>query len=54
MTLFTQRHNFELAQYEGNDPPPANRNIVGRKMWCGALGRTLAFVLDHIAVGNNP
>jgi hypothetical protein len=43
-----------LEQYEGNDPPPANRNAVGRKMWWGVPDRTLAFVLDHIAVGNNP
>jgi hypothetical protein len=37
--FFTNHHNHELAQYEGNGPPPANR----RKLWWGVPGRTLAF-----------
>jgi hypothetical protein len=54
MTFFTNRRNHELARYEGNGPPPANKNTAGQKMWWSVPGRTLAFVLDHIAMGNNP
>jgi hypothetical protein len=53
-TFFTERRNQELVHYEGNGPPPANQNVAARKLWWGVPGRILAFVLDHIAVGNYP
>jgi hypothetical protein len=53
-TFFMERQNQELVHYEGNGPPPANQNIAARKLWWGVPGRILAFVLDHIAVGNYP
>jgi hypothetical protein len=46
--FFRQSRGFELAQCEGNATPR------GRKIWWGALGRTLSAVLDHIAMRNNP
>jgi hypothetical protein len=52
--FFTERRNHELAWFEGNGPPPANRNAAARKLWWGVPGRTLASVLDHIVVGNHP
>jgi hypothetical protein len=54
LSLIWPRRDFELVQYEGNPLPPANKNIARRKIWWGASSRTLAAVLDHIAVGNNP
>jgi hypothetical protein len=53
-TFFTERRNQELAHYEGNGPPPANRNVAAQKLWWGVPGRILAFVLDNIAMGNYP
>jgi hypothetical protein len=29
--FFTKRRNHELVRYEGNSPPPANRNATVRK-----------------------
>jgi hypothetical protein len=52
--FFTERRIQELAHYEGNGPPPAKKNTAPRKLWCGIQGHTLAWVLDHIAVGNYP
>jgi hypothetical protein len=52
--FFTERHNTELAHYEGTSPALANKNAVAQKLCWGVRGRTLAWVLDHIAVGNNP
>jgi hypothetical protein len=51
--FFPDSRNHELARYEGNGPPSANKNAAGRKMWWGIPGRTLAFIPDHIAAGNN-
>jgi hypothetical protein len=31
--FFTNHRNHELARYDGNGPPPANKNTVGQKMW---------------------
>jgi hypothetical protein len=53
-TFFTERRLAELAHYEGNDPPPPNKNANARKVWWGVEGRTLPAVLDHIAAGNHP
>jgi hypothetical protein len=50
--FFTERHLAELAHYEGNDPPPPNKNAATRKVWWGVKGRTLPSVLDHITAGN--
>jgi hypothetical protein len=52
--FFTECHLAELAHYEGNGPPLPNKNAAMRKVWWGIEGRTLLFVLDHIAVGNYP
>jgi hypothetical protein len=30
--FFTERHNMELAHYEGTSPPLANKNAVARKL----------------------
>jgi hypothetical protein len=54
MAFFTERRLAELVHYEGNGPPPPNRNAAVRKLWWGVEGRTLPAVLDHIAAGNNP
>jgi hypothetical protein len=54
MTFFTERRLTELAHYEGNGPPPPNKNATTRKVWWGVKGCTLPAVLDHIAVGNHP
>jgi hypothetical protein len=52
--MFFRKHcNHELAWYEGNGSPPPKKNAARRKMCWGVSGRTLAFVLDHIAAGNN-
>ncbi|KAM0906180.1 hypothetical protein ACQ4PT_016875 [Festuca glaucescens] len=53
-SFFRQRRLFKLSRYEGNGPPPANNNAAARRIWWGALGRTLAAVLEHIAYGNEP
>jgi hypothetical protein len=52
--FFIECRLAELAHYEGNGPPPPNRNAAVRKLWWGIEGRTLPAVLDHIATGNNP
>jgi hypothetical protein len=52
--FFTERSLAELAHYKGIGPPPANKNAAMRKVWWRVRGRTLAFVLDHITVGNHP
>jgi hypothetical protein len=54
MAFFPERRLAELAHYEGNGPPPPNRNAAVRKLWWGVEGHTLPAVLDHIAAGNNP
>jgi hypothetical protein len=53
-TFFTERRLAELAHYEGNGPPPPNKNAAARKVWWGVEGRTLTAILDHIAAGNHP
>jgi hypothetical protein len=40
-TFFTERRLAELAHYEGNGPPPANKNATARKLWWGVKGCTL-------------
>jgi hypothetical protein len=30
--FFRQRRDFELVHYEGNGPPPANKNAASRKI----------------------
>jgi hypothetical protein len=52
--FFTERRNQELVHYEGNGPQPANKNAAAWKLWWGVPGRTLTWVLDHIAAGNYP
>jgi hypothetical protein len=52
--FFTERRLVELAHYDGNGPPPLNKNAAAWKVWWGIKGRTLPFVLDHIAAGNYP
>jgi hypothetical protein len=37
--FFTERRLVELAHYEGNDPPPPNKNASARKVWWGVEGR---------------
>jgi hypothetical protein len=44
---------MELAAYEGNGPPPPNKNVARKILW-GTPVRTLTLVLDHITAGNNP
>jgi hypothetical protein len=51
--FFTERRLAELAHYEGNGPPPPNKNAAVRKVWWGVEGRSLPAVLDHIATGNH-
>jgi hypothetical protein len=34
-TFFTERRLAELVHYEGNGPPPPNRNAAARKLWWG-------------------
>jgi hypothetical protein len=31
--FFTERRLAELAHYEGNGPPPPNKNAAARKVW---------------------
>jgi hypothetical protein len=54
MAFFSEHRLAELAHYEGNGPPPPNKNAAARKVWLGVEGRTLPAVLDHIAASNNP
>ena len=49
--FFQNRREAELAEYEGNGPPPARNNTEGRELWWSAEGRTLAAVMDHIRAG---
>jgi hypothetical protein len=49
-----ERRLTELAHYKGSGPPPANKNAAARKLWWGVPGRTLVWVLDHIAVSKYP
>jgi hypothetical protein len=44
---------MELAAYEGNGPPPPNKNTATCKIWWGSPGRTLVNVLNDIAASNN-
>jgi hypothetical protein len=50
---FYQRQDRELPAYEGNNPPQGNMNAVGRKVWWGVSGHTVAAVFEHIAAGNH-
>jgi hypothetical protein len=52
--FFARQHEDRLAAYDGSGPPPENFNSEGRRRWWSAPGRTLTWVLDHIANGNNP
>jgi hypothetical protein len=38
-----ERWNQELTHYEGNNPPPTNKNAVAQKLWWGIRIRTLAW-----------
>jgi hypothetical protein len=53
-SFFMEHRLAELAHYEGSGPPPANKNDAMWKFWWGVRGRTIAWVLDHIATGNHP
>jgi hypothetical protein len=54
MAFITEHQNAELAHYEGNGPPQANKNAAAHKLWWGVKGRTLLWVLKHIVMGNYP
>ena len=51
---FVRRHRQELTDECHNGPVEGCCNSKGRKRWWSARGRTLVFVLDHIATGNQP
>ncbi|KAK1610794.1 hypothetical protein QYE76_034467 [Lolium multiflorum] len=50
--FFANRHDMELARYEGDGPPPVDNNEVGRRLWWGS--RTFEGVMNHILAGENP
>lgn len=50
--FFAGRRERELARYEGNGPPPANNNEIGRSLWWD--GRTLASVIRYILADDHP
>jgi hypothetical protein len=52
--FFHTRRERELVDYDGDCIPSMAKNAAARRLWCGALGRTLAVVLDNIEVGNEP
>jgi hypothetical protein len=45
--FYRQSRGFQLVQCKGY------ATLRGRKIWWGALDRTLSAVLDHIAMRNN-
>jgi hypothetical protein len=53
-TFFAQQREDQIAADNGNAPPPENNNSEGRQRLWSAPGKTLAWVLDHIADGNTP
>jgi hypothetical protein len=52
--FFAWQREDRFRAYDGPGPPPENFNSEGQRRWWSAPGRTLTWVMDHIANGNNP
>ena len=48
---FRRLYEEEMNRWEGGGHPPKDKNAEGREAFWGVLGRTLQYVMNHIAAG---